>query len=162
MQGFTRPAARSVGRTGGVGELALADLGAPRQELAHQRPVEDLLQGAADHGVGALGVADLVGQCLERVEPFVVHVRHDPAIDSGADFRNHDPTIGDRLVAGLDRVRSRLPCAAGSRHADLLHDDIAAHDHRGVGAGELVGADRACVDMQHRPQLGTYRDGLIQ
>src|SRR4029079_12989692 len=51
-----------------------------------------------------------------------------------------------------ERTPSRGSVGSADRQGDLLHDDVGTGLDRPVGAGELIGALRAGVEVQHRPE----------
>ncbi len=119
--------------------LAIADhvapeLGAAVEELAHQRAVEDLFEGAAEGGLDARDVVDVAAELLERLERRVVDV---------GDQRIAEPAEG---LVDVEEIAVREGGGAAEERAAGAAAVARALPARREGVGE-DGAERGAAGL---------------
>ena len=136
------------GRVDRLDELIAADLRAAREELLHERAVEDLAERVAQRGLGAARIAAVDAERLEHVERERVDVR-DERIAEPRERLLDVVEIAMRDHRGAAKqVRARasaVACAVsagGERLAERAAEAIAAAELVAVACGRLEGAER--------------------
>ena len=148
------------GGAGLVVELGPAELRATREELAHERAVEDLGERVRERGFGAREIADLARHVFERVERDVVDV---------GDERVAHPR--ERLIGVLERAVREARRATKERAARLAAVARAAAARRErlaerapllLAAGGLVALGRGLFEQRERLFGGQAREGELE
>src|SRR5262249_55520904 len=124
------------------------ELGPPVEELADERSVEDLLQGAAQRRLDAGHVAHVAAELLEGVERGVVDVRDQRVAEPAKGFAEIvEVAVGDRRGAAEQRA-GRAPAVARPLPAggERLGQDAA----QGVALRALIAEPRGVLERGDR------------